>query len=225
VRKLRALMNFFLDMLHIEGKNPDTFSQLAENPGVSDIEVDGFSNLSEVTKNEINNLIHHQIIKKLKKGFILDIGCGTGRYLSLFKNDTEFNCIGVDLCEGSITRAQGNNPKALFYVVDITKNDHFVDEHANKVSLAYSYSVLEYMQTHQLHCLVKNARTLLMNGGYLNLFFPTATGFLDSFEHRNYRKHRVEKISSILRKYGFSIITAEIPEKLPNSGHILAMKP
>jgi SAM-dependent methyltransferase len=53
----------------------------------------------------INNIINIHIPQKNKNKTILDIGCGTGKHLKLFK-DTGYTVFGIDLSENMILKAQ-----------------------------------------------------------------------------------------------------------------------
>ena len=50
---------------------------------------------------------------------LLDVACGTGRHLSLFKN--EFSCTGVDISKEMLKIARQNIPEIAFKQADMTK--------------------------------------------------------------------------------------------------------
>ena len=76
---------------------------------------------------------------------VLDLGCGNGRLLQIFK-EIDINYTGTDSCEKLIEIAKKNYPSANFQVVDAL-NLPFPTNHFDKV---YSVAVLHHIPSEEL---------------------------------------------------------------------------
>lgn len=144
-------------------------------------------------------------IRKLipPKGRILEIGCGTGRFLSQLEADYE--TYGIDISEYAIGEAKKRTKSSSLMVGEI--EDFPFPLLCDGI---VAINVIEHL---------KNPRDVLMGirrglkrGGFLFLHLPTASNFLSRFLLRLLYKDdthifipRVFELKSLLREIGFSL--------------------
>jgi len=124
---------------------------------------------------------------------VLDIGCGTGLYLSDFKPDTIL--YGTDLSAAFIEEAQRLVPQGHFIVGDFMKlNLSF------KFDLIFSISVIEYIPPSQLLDFFKKAYANLNPGGILFIQYPQALSYYQTLypdlSYVQYAPKHLEKTAS-----------------------------
>ncbi len=99
---------------------------------------------------------------------ILEMACGTGRYLEYFDNSTRF---GIDLCDESLMYASLRNPTAQFKtynIMDINKDDCPFDTNQFDAVLAL-FGAIGYISPQNLFSCLKNWFSLLKPNGVLVL--------------------------------------------------------
>jgi SAM-dependent methyltransferase len=106
---------------------------------------------------------------------ILDIGCGPGMYLGLFKN-LPYELHATDINSGMIDLAKQEVPRATFYAGDI--HDVVISE---RFDLIYCIGVLIYIPPSSLQAFLKKIMSLLNDGGILYLNFPQAISVWDTW--------------------------------------------
>jgi SAM-dependent methyltransferase len=96
---------------------------------------------------------------------ILDVGCGNGRLLQIFK-DIEINYTGVDISENLIKEAKSHYPNSSFYVYDALR----LPLQTNSFDKVYSIAVLHHIPSRQLRLkFLKEAKRVLRQDGLLIL--------------------------------------------------------
>lgn len=163
----------------------------------------GYSNRQEI--NEVLEKSKKDLLAAVKKhldttGKILDIGCGPGMYLSLFK-DSDFELHATDINHHMIALAKQNVSKAIFYHGDFKEVSI-----PQKFNFIYCIGVLIYIPPSQLDSFFEKIETLLENNGILYLNFPHAISYGDTwFRDITYVQYSPEYIRKKLTKW-FDII-------------------
>jgi len=124
--------------------------------------------------------VYNMPVESVEKGFMLDIGCGWGRWLLAGANKG-YIPIGVDLrlefCQAGLETLRNNNKNGYTIVADL-KSLPFKE---NIFDLIWSYSVIQH--THKdrmLNCLSKIDQLLSING-YTFLEFPNRNGIRNKY--------------------------------------------
>lgn len=131
---------------------------------------------------------------------ILDIGCGPGMYLSLFK-DGPYELHATDINAGMLALAKKEVPQAVFYEGDI--NDIAISE---TFDLIYCIGVLIYIPPSGLRAFIEKIVSLLSDEGILYLNFPHAISVWDSwYRDITYVQYSPSHVRKVLAPY-FEIV-------------------
>jgi SAM-dependent methyltransferase len=110
---------------------------------------------------------HRKFISRLKPGgHILDAGCGTGRFVHYFVLDG-FKVTGIDNSNSMIQIAAGNNPEAVFRIMDMRQLDFQPDSFDGIWNVA---TMLHFDESEVEHILDEFKRVLRSDG---TLFLAT----------------------------------------------------
>ena len=105
---------------------------------------------------------------------IVDLGCGNGRLLGFFKQNTSINYIGIDNSKGLLEAARKNHPYAKFLEGDLTKIP-LKDQSADHAIAIASFHHLPGKELRK-QCLTEIKRILKPDGTFIltvwNLFQP-----------------------------------------------------
>lgn len=122
----------------------------------------------------IENGLSHEYIESLLKGEIkrlleentsfdslLDVGCGNGWLRSIVPSDIRY--IGIDNCEGIISRLQSHSP--AFYTLDIEEDLN--DDQVKKLQSDILVSSMSLIETPYLDSAISNLYKLTNSRGYV----------------------------------------------------------
>lgn len=136
----------------------------------------GYSNraeINEVLAKSKHDLLHVAQTHVSAGSRILDIGCGPGMYLSLFK-DLDYELHATDINKGMLAVAQKQVSRATFYEGDINSL-----EIGHTFDLIYCIGVLIYIPPSSLPSFIDKIRSMLNRNGILYLNFPHAISYWD----------------------------------------------
>jgi SAM-dependent methyltransferase len=159
----------------------------------------GYSNRQEI--NEVLETSKKALLEvagsHLKaKDKILDVGCGPGMYLSLFKN-SGYELHATDINADMISAAKQQVPDAVFYQGDLTSLAI-----AEKFKMIYCIGVLIYIPPTQLKPFIKKIRLLLVEDGILYFNFPHAISYWDTrFKDITYVQYSPAYLRKLLAPY------------------------
>lgn len=177
--------------------NPYTSFVPADHKSVQ--ENAGYSNRQEI--NEVLEKSKKDLLSisepYLKEGScILDIGCGPGMYLSLFKHKP-YELHASDINAAMIEQAKKQVPNTLFYEGDLL--DISIQQRFNMV---YCIGVLIYIPPSQLKPFIKKIASLLEEDGIFYLNFPHAISYWDSlFRDISYVQYSPAYLRKMLALY------------------------
>ena len=106
--------------------------------------------------------IMQQWLKGISQKEILDMGCGTGRFL-------EFAQHGVDISEGMLTQAKTKFPKKVLQIASIIKTP-FAD---NTFQAVFSLHVFFHLEKEVIQQTIQEAHRILKPSGILIFDFPS----------------------------------------------------
>lgn len=131
---------------------------------------------------------------------ILDIGCGPGMYLSLFK-ETKFNLSATDINEDMVAEAKKNVPEATVY-----KGNFLEVAIAQKFSFIYCIGVLIYIGRTDMDVFFRKIYSQLNENGILYLNYPHAISLGDVlYKDLSYIQYSPVVIEKLIAPY-FEII-------------------
>jgi len=203
------IVNFFIRKLGIENKIYHSFNPyLVFEPKKdrSTQENAGYSNrveINEVLEKSKNDLQLAVLKACSAEARILDIGCGPGMYLSLFK-DTSYKLTGTDINELMLLEAKKAVPSAQFI------KGNFIDiKLTEKYNFIYCIGVLIYISRQNLDLFLKKIYDQLESDGILYLNYPHALSWLDkAYNDLTYIQYSPAVIEEIIFPY-FKIIKHE----------------
>jgi SAM-dependent methyltransferase len=147
------------------------------------------------------NILHRRNL--IRNGtYILDVGCGTGKWLEILKNSYEINETGIDFNEVALEYARTRG-KINFQKGDINKR--IFPE--SSFDLITSFDVIAHYNVDDSMA-IKNFNTLLNNEGYLLLTVP-AYQFLHSKHDevvQQDKRYNRKQIKLLLENNDFEII-------------------
>jgi SAM-dependent methyltransferase len=203
------LLNFFIRSFGLEGviygeANP--YLNFIAKKGKSTQENAGYSlrpEINEVLQKSKADLEHSVAEFCVGDSKILDIGCGPGMYLQLFK-ENYYNLYATDINRSMLIEAQKLVPSANFICGDFLKLPLSL-----KFNFIYCIGVLIYVPRNKIEVFFKKIYDSLEDGGILYLNYPHALSWLDSvYNDLTYIQYSPKAIEKFIAPY-FKIIKHE----------------
>lgn len=141
---------------------------------------------------------------------VLDVGCGTGKYLSEISKAHAVELYGVDVSRATIENyTKPNCPNVTLAVVDFARQNPFPSV---RFDLVYSISVLQHVPFFQVSRFFKNVAQALRPGGVFYLGFAPGDHWTDMFAGRHYHKYPPGFVQRRLRRSGLAISDSGVLE-------------
>ncbi len=203
------ISNFFIRMFGLEKTiyhkanpyllfKPTRTKSTQENAGYS-IRPE-INEVIEKSKSDLKQAVNELSIKESK---ILDIGCGPGMYLQLFK-ESSFELYATDINRSMLEEAQKIVPRANFIPGD------FMELPLNlKFNFIYCIGVLIYIPNQSIEDFFQKVADKLEPNGILYLNYPHAISWLDTvYNDLTYIQYSPKAIEKFIQPY-FTIIKHE----------------
>jgi len=136
---------------------------------------------------------------------ILDLGCGTGRFISLLKDDYE--TYGMDISEWAVSEARKRNCSTTFLNHSLEQSDMFSFQFNGIVAI----NVIEHFANPE--AMLEKLHSNIKPGGYLFIHMPVASNrmskyLLNRFYHDETHVFipSIKQLNALLDKIGFSMI-------------------
>lgn len=116
----------------------------------------------------MHNAIDLFLKNVIKKGVIIDIGCGPGHDVE-YMIDGDYEAIGIDFSEKMIEYAK-NNHKGTFYCSDACNEDTF--KNFSKIDGAWISAMLMHLSLNDQKKLLSNVNNYMTMDGVIGLIIP-----------------------------------------------------
>ena len=143
-------------------------------------------------------------IKPFLGQYILDAGCGDGRFCYELMNEN-VKLVGIDLSEGAIRFARVFCPKVEFYVQDLKNLDL-----PYKFDFIIMLETLEHLNPTEIPRILRNLSAILKDNGKLIITTPSSNVLISE---KHYQHFTEDTLRNILKPY-FNIIKIQGQDKL-----------
>ena len=173
-----------------------------------------YARLRKSDINAVESLIKGSGISHIST--VLEVGCGTGNYISAVQGSTGCICFGVDPSQGMIQQAK-QKEKGVAFSVGSSENLNFENDFFDFV---FSVDVIHHVIGHARY--FSEAYRVLKQGGLLATLtdseetirkrMPLAFYFPETIEHDLERYPDIEALKQYSKKVGFQVSYEEIVE-------------
>lgn len=220
------LKNSFKQILRLllKRSNPkNLFSNLASEGTLLPEQVDGYvKRYNDPIVGIMFNSILDKLIPIINNEYrILDIGCGTGRYLSAIERSfPEARLFGVDISDQTIYNYTKKVTKAELAVADFCKHNPFPNQ---KFDVVYSVTVIQYIPIFRIRKFFRNITSNTKTGSVCFIQFPHGKRMVDHITDFNYMRYTPKYIENLFIKMGFCIHQSALlnPQLKKELGHYI----
>jgi SAM-dependent methyltransferase len=190
--------------------------------GIAGSDVDGYKDEGENRKivELVDNLAH----AVPTPGAVLDIGCGTGRYLKQMAAVwPEAYFEGIDI-SGEIVEKFTRKlvPGVPIHVMDIETDETFHIENRRKFDLVCMIGIVQVLSLKRMPGILDKVNALCKEGGYLYVQFNVETD--EKKSSVGYKRYSIEELESLLARHGFTMVESGRTDILRDYAYIVAWK-
>lgn len=155
---------------------------------------------------------------------VLDIGCGTGRYLKQMQQVWPGAILqGIDISTGIVEKFTRHHvPGISIHILDIETDEQFYLENANRFDLVCMIAIIQVLSLKRIAAIVRKVNTLCQVGGYFYLQFNVETEEKKSTV--GYKRYAIKELVLILQDNGFRVVVGERTDILKDYAYIIARK-
>lgn len=154
------------------------------------------------------NRIKELIKKTIRRGLILDVGCGDGKGTKELANSFP-NVMGLDYSSRAIRFARAFSPRIEFQVLDLIENNTAQLPQPYQADLIVCMEVIEHIPPSQLPAFINNLSSSLKEDGYLIITTPTPKMALPEKHYQHFSRKKLQQLLSPL----FQEITVEYQQR------------
>jgi 2-polyprenyl-3-methyl-5-hydroxy-6-metoxy-1,4-benzoquinol methylase len=115
------------------------------------------------TRNFIWNMIRRELPGGMPGRSVLEVGCGTGTFVSLAKEDRAENYVGIDLSREMVKEANVKKPAGFDAQFEICSLEDFAKGHRRKFDIILASSFLHHL--YDIEEGLSQIRSMLVTGG------------------------------------------------------------
>lgn len=185
--------------------------------------IDGYKEEGEAAR--VNRLVDLILSVVPEPAAVLDIGCGTGRYLKRMSEllpRTHFE--GIDLsAEIVATCTRPLLPGVSIHVLDIERARRFVRQNRQRFDLVCLIGIVQLLATKKIKPVFQKVYRLCTPGGVVYVQFNVETA--EKRSGLGYRRYSIAELEEILAACGFEIVRSGRTDILRDYAYIFAQKP
>lgn len=225
----RALLHFwpYKKLIYLLGMDSFRYKKYYKNLAygdtkVSDSDVDGYQGEGELEK--VVQLVDQLASIVPVPRAVLDIGCGTGRYLKQMGNtwpDTYFE--GIDISREIVEKfTRQQVPGVPIHIMDIEADEQFHIDNRESFDLVCLIGIVQIVSLRKIRRILEKVHTLCKAGGYVYIQFNLETEKKKSTV--GYKRYSIEEISQLLKTQGFQVEKAAKTDILKDYAFLVARK-
>ncbi len=197
--------------MKVDGEVPD-------DPAV----VDGYKD--EGGQERVERLVELIISQAPNPRAVLDVGCGTGRYLrQLHAVSPDSILAGIDISPEILDKyARSMAPTAEFFALDIERDQRFYREHTSTYDLVCMIGIIQVLARRKVRAILRKIHHMCVDGGTVYIQFNVETGQKKS--SCGYKRYSIEELSPILNECGFEVINSGHTDILADYAYVFAKK-
>jgi predicted TPR repeat methyltransferase len=155
---------------------------------------------------------------------VLDIGCGTGRYLKQMMTVSPASHFeGIDISMEIVEKfTRKQVPGVPIHVMDIETDETFHIENREKFDLVCMIGIIQVLSLKKIHPILDRINILSKTGGYLYLQFNVETEKKKS--SIGYKRYSIEELEELLAEHGFETVQGNRTDILKDYAYIFAIK-
>jgi predicted TPR repeat methyltransferase len=190
--------------------------------GIACSDVDGYKN--EGDNQKVVELVDNLAGIVPQPEAVLDIGCGTGRYLKQMEvvwPGTHLE--GVDISGEIVEKFTCKLlPGVPIHVLDIEVDETFHIENRKKFDLVCMIGIIQVLSLKSVPGILDRVNELCKEGGYLYVQFNVETE--EKKSDVGYKRYSIDELETLLAKHGFTMIESSRTDILKDYAYIVAWK-
>jgi SAM-dependent methyltransferase len=185
-------------------------------------EIDGYKDESDYEK--IVQLVDNLARMVPEPAMVLDIGCGTGRYLKQMKQTWPgAYFVGIDISREIVEKFTIKQvPGVPIHVLDIETDDTYHIENQGKFDLVCMIGIIQVLSLSKTGRILDKVNRLCKDGGYLYIQFNLETN--EKKSSVGYKRYAVEELETLLAHHGFTALESGRTDILRDYAYIVAWK-
>lgn len=209
------------------GSPVKSYQKLGADRSTSRTNLDGYYHCKDVQLVEDYKmaLLSHLTPVIIPSGKILDVACGSGRYLQILTEEFSLQGYGIDTSPHAINRfAKTVCPTATFEIADATKGRPFPEVLFDNV---ICIGLIQHIAFFRVTKLIRNLSATLVPGGMLFLTYPPARTMLEGFRNHQFQGYTDQFIAKRIERAGLELLKQEVvdPERADFGKYLVAKKP
>lgn len=185
--------------------------------------IDGYKEEGEAAR--VNRLVGLILSVVPEPAAVLDIGCGTGRYLKRMSEllpRTHFE--GIDMSAEIVAQCtRPLLPRVPIHVLDIERARRFVRQNRQRFDLVCLIGIVQLLAAKKIKPVFKKVYRLCAAGGTVYVQFNVETA--EKRSGLGYRRYSIGELEGMLVSCGFTIARSGRTDILRDYAYIFAQKP
>jgi predicted TPR repeat methyltransferase len=155
---------------------------------------------------------------------ILDIGCGTGRYLQQMNTrwpGSHFE--GIDISKEIVEKfTRKLLPSITIHILDIETDERFHIEKKEKFDLICMIGIVQILSLKRIHHILEKVNMMCRVSGHVYVQFNVETE--EKKSSVGYKRYSLPELEALLIEHGFEIMKSERTDLLRDYAYIIAKR-
>jgi len=155
---------------------------------------------------------------------LLDIGCGTGRYLKQMNRTWPASlCEGIDISKEIVEKfTRPNLPGMPIHILDIETDTRFASQNQGKFDLVCLIGIIQILSLKKIHPILDKIYRLCAANGHLYIQFNIETH--EKKSSTGYKRYGMSELADLLAQHRFQVIHRAETDILKDYAYIVARK-